>query len=203
MIGAARWGGISFAAWLALTALVIGASRAQPALTSIISANPCELPCFYGIDPGVSDGDAPERVARAAPWRGGSPSYRLFDDRNNPAAATFLTDRERSLITSIFVFRLRAETRLGDLGDLMARRKPQRVLFACSRATQSVYITFGETESIGAEVRPLGGRLRPNLPIVSLVLLDPARQRGSFEVFGCTEGANWIGFAPWWRYFRR
>jgi hypothetical protein len=203
MIGVARWGGISFAAWLALTALVIGASRAQPARTTIISANPCELPCFYGIDPGVSDGDAPERVARAAPWRIGAPSYRLFDDRSNPAAATFLTDRERRLITSIFVFRLRAETRLGDLGDLMAIHKARRVLFACSRAAQSVYITFGEAESIGAEVRPLDGRLRPDLPIVSLVLLDPARPRSGVEVFGCTEGASWIGFAPWWRYIRR
>jgi hypothetical protein len=203
MIAAVRWGGIGFAVWLALTALVIGVSRTEPSLATIISGNPCELPCFYGIDPGVSDGNAPERVARAAPWRGGTPSYRLFDDHNNPAAATFLTDRTRSLVTSIFVFRLRAETQLGTLGDLIAIREPQRVLFSCSRATQSVYVTFGEGESIGAEVRPLGGRLRPDLPIVSLVLLNPQRERGSFEVYGCTEGAPWRGFAPWWRYFRR
>jgi hypothetical protein len=203
MMAAVRWGGIGFAIWLALTALVISVSRAQPPLVTIISANSCELPCFYGIDPGVSDGNAPERVARAAPWRGGTPSYRLFDRYDNPAAATFLTDRHRSRVLSIFVFRLRAETLLGSLGDLMAIREPQRVLFSCSRATQSVYVTFGEGESIGAEVRPLGGRLRPDLPIMSLVLLSPERDRGSFDVYGCTEGAPWRGFAPWWRYFRR
>ncbi len=189
--------------WLALTALVMSVSRAQPTAATILSGNSCELPCFYGIDPGVSDGDAPERIARTAPWRGGTPSYRIFDDQNNPAAATFLTDRQRVRVISIFVFRLRAETQLGALGDLMTIREPRRVLFSCRRATQSVYVTFGEGESIGAEVRPLGGRLQPDLPIMSLVLLDPRREQERFEVYGCTEGAPWMGFAPWWRYFRR
>jgi hypothetical protein len=178
-------------------------ARAQAIPPAIITQNPCQLPCIYGIVPGVTDIFTQRQIASLAPWRNGSASYRLFDPAGLPAAVTFLTDVNGDIVSSIFVYRLRMNTDLGDLHDLLALEHPQGVLFSCSRATQSVYITFGENESIGAEFRPLGGVLTPDLPIISLVLLNPARERAQMSVFGCTERIAWRGFAPWWRYFRR
>jgi hypothetical protein len=187
-------------ALVALTTLVIGIRRQTPLPDSLLTLNTCQLPCLYGVSPGVTDVFTQEQIARMTPWRGGTSSYRLFDPREQPAAATFLTDAQGDIVSSIFVYRLRADTNLGSLRDLLHLSEPVRVMYACNRASQSVYITFGVNESIGAEFRPYDGKIRPELPIISLILLNPYRERGGIAVYGCTDESPWRGFAPWWRY---
>ena len=186
-------------------ALLVGRLLPTPEY-SVLARNPCALPCFYGVVPGVTTG------AQGVHLHPSGPTAAPVDDSLLTAP---LADADGRI--SIALMNLNADGRvetvrvsaaywivdIGHLSDaLLAWGEPTRVYRTCTRVRPvSMLLSFGAEDSLFVELLP-SERLTPETP-VSVIWLMSAGARPLDNVrtsFGCSVEVAWRGFAPLWSY---
>src|SRR5664279_4899539 len=128
--------------------LLIGALIPMPFRASLLTSNPCALPCIYNVTLGVTT----RNDARSAFEHALIPSSLL-----NPGLPSFAVPRSNgtrpllalldfgspdgAIVRSVLLYQMEGGRELGALSDfLLAGYQPNRVLSACAN-TQSIVIT--------------------------------------------------------------
>jgi hypothetical protein len=197
---------------LALCCLLTGgtllASRLLPAPRdpSLIARNPCALPCFFGVTPGVTTRDkAPDILARHVAATQVSDYLITFPlvDQEGRAALASLYFEPGGLLTSARLIAIDSFTDLGQISDLMlAEQTPSHLFRTCIGVLPIRFlVTFGEQEQTLVELFPQEA-LTPDTPL-TLFDLSVAGSRSLYDArasFGCSVETRWFGFAPVSRY---
>jgi hypothetical protein len=192
-----------------VSALLIGLSAViggvLPVVPSILTLNPCDLPCVYGINPGVTDAAQTRVIVQQlagsnysdSPAEGGSLIFRMErGDFSVLGTAAFELPTGTSVRAVGF---LPVSTgNVGRLGDIMAMGfDPAFVYRTCDTTIPLLLIGFGANSRIVAE-SALPPRLRPDTPITFLrVYHDKGNTLGEAMIsFGCLVETGWHGFVP-------
>jgi hypothetical protein len=182
---------------------------AFPDHPSLITQNPCDLPCVYGITPGETNREQVlALVAQIAgdnysegPVDGGGLIFRIEHNGFAVLGMVALNRSRDTQVRSVGMVPV-GEDDLGRLGDLIAiGLQPVAVYRSCDTTIPVMLIGFGTDSRIVAEL-PLARRLRPETPISFLrVYQDEGNTLGeSILSFGCVIETGWHGFAPRWAY---
>ena len=182
--------------------LVFGIRALFPYEASVLTDNPCALPCFYGVTPGeTTRSQAAEIYARQ------DPIIRVTED---PMVFTLLDSSSRSVHVSVYSdsagmvnsLHLNAPPIFADL--LLAGHQPNRVFRTCGDMYPVRFmITFGAQDELLIELFPrdsLNPRTRPALFDIAGTGSRPMYNEQIS--FGCSVETPWYGFAPIWKYFR-
>lgn len=191
---------------LSLLPLASAISSAPPN-PSLLAENPCALPCFFGITPGITT--RAQAVEHLGSTVGITPvsdtllTFPLVDNNGQGALVSILNDAD-GLVESIRVIAIGTDTNFAQFGDLLlAGQTPVQVFRTCADMDNVRFLTtFGAGETLLLELFPQG-KLTPSTPIT---LVDIARpnQRSLTDArssFGCSVETRWYGFAPLWKYF--
>lgn len=182
--------------------LVFGLRALSPYETSVLTGNPCPLPCFYGVTPGEIT-----RSQAVAIYTEQDPLIRVTED---PLVFTLLDPHSRSIMISVFSnsdgivdsLRLNAPPILADL--LLEGYRPNRVFRTCADMYPVRFmITFGAQDELLIELFPRD-KLNPRTrPAVFDIAGTGSRSLYDERIsFGCSVETPWYGFAPIWKYFR-
>jgi hypothetical protein len=200
---------ITALSWIITGGLVLGL-RLLPAPpdTSLLERNPCALPCFFGVTPGVTTRDqAEELLSESVGVTRVSDTlltFPLMDNSGRAALVSILSDANR-LVESVRMSSIDFDPDLEQFGDLLLTgQTPVQVFRTCADMDHVRFLmTFGAGESLLIELYP-NGKLTPTTPI-TLVDISRPGQRSLTDArssFGCSVETHWYGFAPLWKYFR-
>lgn len=189
-----------------LTGLAAGWGKVSSRPTSFITANPCALPCVFGITPGTTNSDEAlaimEQVApdnfTYSPVSATALFFRIDGDTGSVLGQITFNLPNNSLVRSAGFSPFGAEDDLGSLGDLMAAGlRPTRVFRSCDTFIPRMLIAFGDEAQVMAELR-LGDRLRPETPITFLRVSTSGSTTftEALTSFGCNVETGWRGFVP-------
>ncbi|MCC6804993.1 MAG: hypothetical protein IT319_19080, partial [Anaerolineae bacterium] len=185
-----------------------GTISSAPPNPSLLAANPCALPCFFGVTPGsTTRAQATALLSKTVGITLVSDTlltFPLVDSSGQSALVSIVNDAE-GLVESVRIIAIGTDTNLAQFGDLLLTgQTPVQVFRTCADMdTVRFLMTFGAGETLLLELFPQG-KLTPSTPIT---LVDIARpnQRSLTDArssFGCSVETHWYGFAPLWKYFQ-
>ena len=189
-------------------ALWVGASAAQTDYSFALAANNCQLPCIFGITPGVTTRQEAiilvgERANLNRLATNDSIYFNVRDGQNRRVLVVLeFTTETPSRVRTIRLSPRDLDAQMWRLGDLLGTgREPLYTLRECAPTLSYLYLVFGTNSEMIALVRA-HDRLTP---FDSLILLDidvgqqglPTYNRLSI---GCQHLTHWHGFAPYQVY---
>lgn len=201
---------ITFAFCTCLTAAVlVGTAAAPPERAFALASSACQLPCVYGITPGVTTRQEAitivgERSNRLATNDSIYFSVRDGDNRRVLVVLEF-TSETPSRVRTIRISPRDLGAQVWRLGDLLTTgREPLYTLRECAPTLSYLYLVFGSDSEMIALVRA-DDRLSP---FDSLILLDIAVGQQGLPSYnrlsmGCQHLTYWHGFAPYQVYKSR
>lgn len=192
---------------------------------SIMVYNNCDLPCAFGVTPGVTDRQTAEdtyhQIAvkpasfltalqssftlRIAPADKPAAVQRVIDDQAETAeglalALVLFQQPQGGSVRAVRLFEMSPVIQLWRLGDLMAQSgTPEHVYASCEPAAPNLLLIFGG-DTI-AEVIP-GGRLSPYSEVSRIAVtadLD-VTLTVMLASFACSVESPWQGSAAYWVY---
>lgn len=184
-----------------------GSVSSAPPNPSLLAANPCALPCFFGVTPGsTTRAQAAALLSKTVDVTLVSDmllTFPLVDSSGKSALVSIVNDAD-GLVESVRIIALGSNTSLAQFGDLLlAGQTPGQVFRTCAEIDNVRFLmTFGAGETLLLELFPQG-KLTPSTP-VTLVDISPPDQRSLTDArssFGCSVETHWYGFAPLWKYF--
>lgn len=184
-----------------------GAVLSAPPNSSLFAANPCALPCFFGLTPGITTrAQAIDHLSKTVGVTLVSDTLLTFSlvDSNGQSALVSIVNDADGLVESVRIIAIGTETDLAQFGDLLLTgQTPMQVFRTCADMDNVRFLTtFGAGETLLLELFPQG-KLTPSTPI-TLVDIAPPNQRSLTDArssFGCSVETRWYGFAPLWKYF--
>lgn len=193
-----------FAAALILI-LLLGAARPAAARTSIFTANPCALPCIFGVTPGVTlRNDAmvaleQQGMSYSFLSQNQSASFITRESRTSRSTLTLLNFGAAGdmRVTAAYLYQMAAGNELGVLSDfLLAGYQPRRVYANCQSA-QRLYIAFEQPLIVQIASN---NQIKPNVPVMMVASSRGDQPLEPVGGFACETESEWIGFAPLWKY---
>ncbi|GEM_PF-2443495 len=203
---------------LIMAAMLIGQARRDNARDDFFAANPCELPCMYGIQLGVSKRADIARTMNALGTEmldpAGAPiiftSYLADETRYIDGAFGFETHRAETPNVQFAQFYANQGTRLWTLGELLLSGvtvgyTPTHVYRTCPGFRQArLLIGFDSANTLIAGVPANTPRITPHTPVTLLYLstgenMFLSARQGYFG--GCYIETRWYGFTTTGRYF--
>ncbi|MBL8131228.1 MAG: hypothetical protein JNL42_05180, partial [Anaerolineae bacterium] len=192
---------------------------------SIMAHSNCDLPCAFGVTPGVTDRQSAEdtyhrlaikpasfltalqssftlRVtdAAAASEAQSAPDGQAGSEEGLALALVLFQQPQGGSVRAVRLFEMSPALQLWRLGDLMAQAEtPDRVFASCDAAAPNLLLIFGG-DTI-AEVIP-GGRLSPYSEVSRIAVtadLD-VTLRAMQASFACSVESSWRGSAAYWVY---
>lgn len=185
-----------------------GAFSSVPPNPSLLAANPCALPCFFGVTPGsTTRTQAIERLGNTVSIVLVSDTlltFPLVDSSGKSALVSIINDVD-GLVESIRIIAISSNTSLAQFGDLLlTNQTPVQVFRTCADMdTVRFLMTFGAGETLLLELFPQG-KLTPSTPITLVDIARPGQRSltDARSSFGCSVETRWYGFAPLWKHFR-
>lgn len=181
---------------------------------SVMANNNCELPCAFGVTPGVTDRATAEQTYQRIAAKPASFltqlqysfSLRVMNVENASSSgsdglALALVQFQKPIGGDVRAVRLyEMSLQLWQLGDLLlTEEQPDRVFASCDAAHPKMLLTIGD-DTI-AEVSPTE-RLTPEMEINRIALTADMETTlvPLLASFNCFTETTWQGFAPFWRY---
>lgn len=186
---------------------------------SVMAGNSCELPCAFGVTPGLTDRVTAEQTYQRLAVKPASFltalqyafTLRLQTEHdavstNDSGLTLALVQFQQATGGNVRAVRLyemsssASSAQLWQLGELLLKGKhPDRVFASCDAADPKILLVFGD-DTI-AEV-DTSGRLTPDVEISRLAVTADmdATLAPLLASFACTNETNWQGFASYWRY---
>lgn len=172
---------------------------------SLLAANPCTLPCFFGVTPGsTTRAQAVDHLNKTVGVTLVSDTlltFPLVDSSGQSALVSLINDAD-GLVESIRVTAI--STDLAQFGDLLLTgQTPVQVFRTCVDMDNVRFLmTFGAGETLLLELFPQG-KLTPSTPVTLVDIARPGQRSltDARSSFGCSVETRWYGFAPLWKYF--
>ncbi len=193
---------------LIVSVLVLGNLLAVP-VPSVMAANACDLPCVFGVTPGVTNRDDAITLYEAIASQPSSfltqleRSFTIGTDAPNAGFTIALVRFERPVggaVLAVRLYEMSSSIQLGTVGDLLLeKQEPTRVYSTCERDAPILLLLFAD----GAIARiEFEGRLLPSTPLKLFAISADmeATLPPLLASFGCTRETTWHGFAPAWVY---
>lgn len=191
---------------MTISLMGIGTRLTASPHTSVLTSNPCALPCIFGIIPGVTVRDGlPEMFANVPV------SYLSYDStrktyalqQQDPLSSLLVLlnfgSPDDETVRSAQIYQTSSEPVLGTLSDfLLAGYRPTRVFTDCQNAQQIVIML--DDQPLFTQVA-LRQTFKPNAPVMLVGAgSDAAAVERAIYAFGCAAERRWMGFALLWKY---
>jgi hypothetical protein len=190
-----------------LLALPLLSGRLMPPSehASLLTSNPCALPCVFGVVPRITSRNdalkAFENIALRATALEPLPAYeeRGSEGTQSLLALLDLSDTEDLIVRSVLLYQLDNQRDLGVLSDfLLAGYQPTRVFSACT-STDRLIIVLDEA-SLFVQVT-LSARVDPNAAVQMVGTTGGSDSMiRALDTFGCATQTNWSGIAALWKH---
>jgi hypothetical protein len=196
--------------WLLIAGVLFVSRRVPAAHESLITLNPCALPCIFGVTPGATMDDRLTETLTRVPM-----SYLTYDSTRQTFAfrrdgqnerfdslllAVSFASEDDLTVRSAQLFQTSSAPLLGTLSDfLLAGYRPTRVFTDCQNG-QQIVITMDD-QPLFAQVA-LGKTFVPGARVMLVgASSDAMAMEQTLFAFGCSIERQWMGFAPLWKYF--
>ncbi len=189
-----------------ILALLLGASLPANAHASLFSANPCPLPCVFGVTPGVTLRNEAmmtleqQGMSYSFLSQNQSASFTTRENRTAPQSTLTLLNFGAAgdmRVTATFLYQMAAGNELGVLSDfLLAGYQPTRVYANCQNA-QRLYSVFEQLLMVQVA---LEDRIEAGNPVMMVASARDAASLTPVGGFACATVSAWQGFAPLWKY---
>lgn len=204
---------IGFAACLIAISAGAGAILGT-APDSVMAKNTCQLPCAFGVVPGITERETAEELYQQIAVKPASfmtavqDSYTLrIADQNIPEVtagmALAMVQFQRPLggyVRAVRLYEMSPEDEFLSLGELLVTRSvPETVYASCDNGGAKLLLVFGN-DTI-AQVNPTS-RLSPEMEITRLAVTSDLENTltSLLASFPCPTQSEWRGFAAYWVY---
>jgi hypothetical protein len=185
--------------------LLAGKLMPLPNHDSLLTNNPCALPCVFGVIPRITTRDdalkAFEHIALRTTALEALPAYteRGSAGTQSLLALLDLSDTEDWIVRSVLLYQMDEGGDLGVLSDfLLAGYQPTRVFSACASTDRLIIIL----DEAGLFVQvTLSARVDPNAAVWMFGTTGGSDGLvRSLDTFGCAVQTEWSGLAALWRH---
>jgi hypothetical protein len=172
---------------------------------SLLTNNPCALPCVFGVVPRATTRNEALRAFENAVLRTTVLDVALptYAERGSEGTQSLLALLDLSnpdlIVRSVILYQMEGGSDLGMLSDfLLAGYQPTRVFSDCASPERLIIVL--DEAGLFIQVTP-GARLDPNAAVQMFGTTGGSDgMMRALDTFGCAAQANWSGVAALWKH---